>query len=84
MKTSWLPSWCVLGEAILALAAGFFSLLAMLWPDWLESFGVQLDYGSGGLEWAVPIVLALIAVAFGLRAGRRWRIEFARAARARA
>lgn len=83
MKTSWLPSWCSLVESMVALAAGFFALLAIVWPDWLETFGVHWDYGDGALEWALPITMALIAVVFAVRAGRRWRIDFAREARVR-
>lgn len=82
MKTSWLPSRCLLRESILALVAGFLALLAVVRPDWLESFGLQLDHGNGALEWAVPVVMALIAVVFAVRAGRRWRIDFAKIVRA--
>lgn len=83
MKTPWLPSRCFLVESILSLLAGFFALLAVLLPEWLESFGVHRDYGNGALEWTVPVAMALIAVIFGVKAGRRWRIDVARVARAR-
>ncbi|MGB6132719.1 MAG: hypothetical protein WCC14_00480 [Acidobacteriaceae bacterium] len=83
MKTSWRPSGYSLLESMLALVAGFFALLALVRADWLESFGVNLDYGDGALEWAVPLAMALIAVVLGGRAVRGWRIDFARAIRAR-
>lgn len=83
MKTSWLPSRCALLETVLAFVAGFSALLAVVWPDWLESFGVHWDYGDGALEWAIPAAMALIAVVFGVRAGRRWRFDVAREVRAR-
>jgi hypothetical protein len=84
MKTSWFPSLYFLLDSIFGLVAGFFALLAVLWPDWLESFGVRWDYGDGALEWAVPVVMTLIAVVFSVKAGRLWRIEFAKLVRARA
>jgi hypothetical protein len=77
MTTSWLPSRCALVESSLAFAAGFLAFLAAVWPDWLESFGIRWDGGSGGLEWALPVVLALVAVFFAARARRHWRIELA-------
>jgi hypothetical protein len=83
MKSSWLTSRYPLLESVLALAMVSFALLAMVWPNWLESFGVRLDYGNGALEWAVPIAMALIALVFSVRVGRRWRVDFARAIRAR-
>lgn len=83
MKTSWLPSRRSLLESTLALVAALFAFLAVVWPDWLESFGVHWDYGDGALEWAVPAFMALTAVVLSIRAGRHWRIDFARAIRAR-
>ncbi|HEX4139488.1 MAG TPA: hypothetical protein VHY09_04020 [Candidatus Methylacidiphilales bacterium] len=83
MKASWLPSRRSLLETILAVVAGFCALLAIVWPDWLESFGVHWDYGNGALEWLIPAVMALTAFILGIRAGRRWQIDFARAVRAR-
>jgi len=78
MKTAWLSSRHSLLESILALVAGFLALLAAIWPQWLESFGVRLDNGSGALEWIIPMALALIAIVFGVRAARRWHIAFAK------
>ncbi|HTX41079.1 MAG TPA: hypothetical protein VMD25_04570 [Acidobacteriaceae bacterium] len=63
--------------------AGCLAVLAVVWPDWLESFGVHWDYGDGALEWAVPLAIAVVAVVFGVRAGRGRRVDFARAVRAR-
>ena len=83
MKTSRLPSRYSFLESILALMAAFSALLAFIRPDWLELFGVDLDAGNGTLEWAVPVVLALIAVFFAVRAGLHWRADLARIVRAR-
>ena len=83
MKISWLRSRSLLMESILAFVTGSFTLLAVVWPDWLESFGMHWDSGDGALEWAIPIAMALAALVFGVRAGRRWHIEFSRVVRAR-
>ena len=77
MKTSWLPSRCALVESSVALAAGFLAIFAAVWPDWLESFGIRWDDGSGALEWALPVLMALTAVFFAARARHRWRIDLA-------
>jgi hypothetical protein len=42
-------------------AAGFFAVLAAIWPTWIEAFGVDPDRGDGSLEWAIGIVLAAVA-----------------------
>jgi hypothetical protein len=68
----------VLVESILAIAAAGFALLAAVWPDWLEAFGIDPDHGNGTVEWAIPVVLAVVAVVLGLLARRHWRIDRAR------
>jgi hypothetical protein len=69
----------VVVESVLAGAAAFFALLATVWPDWIESFGVDPDHGNGDAEWAIPLVLAVVAIVLGLIARRHWRIDRARA-----
>ncbi len=83
MMTSWRSSRYSLLSGIPAVVAGCFAVLAAVWPDWLETFGVHWDYGDGALEWAVPLAMAVIAAALGARAARRWRVDFARVVRAR-
>jgi hypothetical protein len=79
MKRSRPPSRRSLVEATFALAAGLFAVLAAVWPAWIEAFGVDPDQGSGSLEWAIPIVLAAVALVLGLVARRHWRIDAANA-----
>lgn len=42
-------------------------------PNWIELvFGIDLDAGSGWLEWTLIVVLALIALASATVAWRKW------------
>jgi hypothetical protein len=75
VKRFWPPSRRSLLETTFALAAGFFAVLAAIWPNWIEAFGVDPDRGDGSLEWAIPIVLAAAALALGFVARRHWRID---------
>ena len=72
------PSRRSLLETVLALAAGLFAVLAAIWPNWIEAFGVDPDGGDGSLEWAIPIVLAAAALVLGIVALRHWRIDDAK------
>ncbi len=65
-------------ESILAIAAAAFALLAAVWPDWLEAFGIDPDHGDGTAEWAIPVALAVAAIVLGLLARRHYRIDQAR------
>jgi hypothetical protein len=50
-------------EVALAVVSFVFGLLALVWPEWIEAvFRVDPDGGSGALEWAVAVVLLLVAV----------------------
>lgn len=75
MKRLLPPSRRSLLETTLALATGFFAVLAVIWPNWIEAFGVDPDGGNGSLEWAIAIVLAAAALVFGFVARRHWRID---------
>jgi hypothetical protein len=79
MKHFWPPSRRSLLETTFALAAGFFAVLAAIWPTWIEALGFDPDRGDGSLEWAIPIVLAALALVFGFVARRHWRIDGAKA-----
>jgi hypothetical protein len=67
-------------ETTLAVAAGFFAVLAAAWPDWVEAFGFDPDSGNGSLEWAVPVVLAVAALILAPIARRHWRTDGVKAA----
>jgi hypothetical protein len=55
---------------VVGLAIGSLGALTLFTPRWIEaSTGVDIDRGSGVLEWAVTVIapLAAIAAAFALR-----------------
>jgi hypothetical protein len=55
-------------EVVLAVASAVLAVATAIHPDWIESLtGLDPDAGSGSAEWAVTLVLALIAA--GLAAG---------------
>ena len=83
-----MSGWCVLLhsrppsrraclEYLLAVVAGVLALSAVVWPNWIEAFGVDPDRGDGTLEWAIPILLAVAAFAVGLIARRHWHLDVA-------
>ena len=58
------------GELVVGLVVGGLGGVTLAAPRWIEaSSGVDLDRGSGTLEWAVTVIapLAAIAAAFALR-----------------
>jgi hypothetical protein len=48
-------------QAMLAACSAVLAVLAAVWPQWIEALGVDPDQGSGFLEWAIPVALAVIA-----------------------
>jgi hypothetical protein len=62
----WLELCVGVGCAVLAV-------LTVFWPQWIEEvLGVDPDAGSGALEWAIVVVLAVSAIALPLRARVHW------------
>ena len=61
-------------ETVVAiLAAGLF-VVTLISREWIEALtGWDPDNGNGSLEWLIVAVLAVIAVALGLRARSDWR-----------
>jgi hypothetical protein len=61
-------------EGGLAVIAGVLALLTFVWHDWIEiAFRLDADAGSGALEWALVLLLALAAIAFAVAARLEWR-----------
>ena len=61
-------------EIGLATATGFLTIVTLISREWIEIvFGVDLDQGSGAVEWFVVGVLALATLIFGLMARSEWR-----------
>jgi hypothetical protein len=60
-----------LTETALAGASGVFTLLTLVWKDWIELvFRVDPDRGSGALEWAIAAAALALALVFGALAHR--------------
>jgi hypothetical protein len=61
-------------EAVTAVCASCVALLTLVWPDWIEFlFGVDPDHGSGRLESALVVGLAVAAVAASAATRVEWR-----------
>jgi undecaprenyl pyrophosphate phosphatase UppP len=61
-------------EGGLAVLASVLAVVTLFWHDWIETvFRVDPDSGSGALEWAIVIVLALAAIGLALAARVEWR-----------
>ena len=58
-------------QSALAAFGAALALLAALRPQWLEALGFDPDQGNGFVEWALPVGLALAAVALLASARRR-------------
>ena len=61
-------------EVVLAAVTAALLLLTLISREWIEEvFGVEPDAGSGALEWAIVIALAVAMVAFSLLARAEWK-----------
>lgn len=61
-------------ESAVALVAAALAVLTFIEPDWIEEvFHIDPDSGSGVLEWAIVVGLALLALASALLARLEWR-----------
>ena len=57
-----------------ALAASVLAVVTLVWPDWIEIvFGADPDESSGAVEWAIVLVLALVAVGAAVAGGHEMR-----------
>jgi hypothetical protein len=58
-------------EVALAVIAAGLAILTLITREWIELlFGIDLDKGSGALEWAIVIALFVASAALALIA--RW------------
>lgn len=64
-------------EVLLGLASLGLAILTTINGEWIETLtGLEPDAGSGTLEWAIVIVLAIVGTVLGtlaVRDGRRLR-----------
>jgi hypothetical protein len=60
-------------QEVLAACSAALAVLAALAPQWIEVFGIDPDHGSGFLEWALPVALAVAAGLLTVAAQRNRR-----------
>jgi len=60
-------------EVGLAAITAVTCLVTVVWPTWIEAvFGIDPDRGSGELEWAIVVGLAVASVTLGVLARVEW------------
>ena len=61
-------------EVGLATLSTVFTILTLLWKDWIEIvFRVDPDHHSGSLEWAIAAAFLVVAITSSAMARREWR-----------
>lgn len=63
--------WLEVGLAVLTACLFVLTLISRAWIE--ELFGVDPDSGSGALEWAIVVALAVATVALTVLARVEWR-----------
>lgn len=59
----------ILFEGTVASLSAVSTALTMVWPEWLEAFGLDPDHGDGSLEWAMAGALLLVTLVMTARVG---------------
>ena len=57
----------------LAALSGLLGTLTLVWPDWLEAFGIEPDHHDGTVEALLVIALFMLSGAFAVSARIAWR-----------
>jgi hypothetical protein len=70
-------SWLETG---MASVTAILSVVTLIWRNWIELvFNVELDAGTGSLEWLIVGVLFIATLALSALARNEWRIARAAA-----
>jgi hypothetical protein len=66
-------------ELLVGAFAALATVIAVASPDWIERlFGLDLDHGSGIIEWSIACGLLFISLALTALARREWVLARAR------
>jgi hypothetical protein len=57
----------------LAAITALLGTLTLVWPDWLEAFGIEPDHGDGTVEALLVIGLFVASGVFAVSARIAWR-----------
>jgi len=61
-------------ETGMGIVTGILFMITLVWHDWIEIvFGVDLDQGSGLLEWLIVGVLLVVTITLLLLDSYEWR-----------
>ena len=71
-------------ETVVAMILAVLAMVTLFWPRWIESLtGLEPDAGSGGAEWGIVALFAVLALAAGLLVRRDYRVAALRSSTAR-